>query len=75
MISFISIYVEIITVRFTLPWTFGTKNGPSETCGIQPIKSLKWHGLLEHGLFDGCISQILPGPLLNTLAHFIFIIE
>ena len=70
MISFISIYVESITVRFTLPWTFGAKNGPSEICEIQPIKSLKWHGL-----FEGCISQIWPGPLLNTLAHFIFIIE
>ena len=32
-------------------WDKVFKNGPSEICGRQPLKNLKWYGLLKHGFF------------------------
>ena len=36
------------------------KNGPSKTCGRQPLKNLNRYGL----------SQTLVGPFLNTLTQY-----
>ena len=43
------------------------KNGPSKTCGRQPLKNLKEYGLLKQS-FKGCLPQILLDPFLNTLS-------
>ena len=44
------------------------KNGPGETCGRQPLKNLKWSGLLKHfKIFKGCLPQISLVSFLNTL--------
>ena len=40
------------------------KNGSSKICGRQPLKNLKFLKF-----FKGCVSQILLGPLLNTLSQ------
>ena len=47
------------------------KNEPSKICGRQPLKSLKWYGLLVYHFkfFKGCLPQILLGPFLNTFSH------
>ena len=37
------------------------KNRPSKICGRQPLKKLKWYGLLK-----GCLPQNLLAPFLNT---------
>ena len=52
------------------------KNGPSETCGRQPLKNMKRYGLLipyplssyPFKYFKRCLPQILLGPFLNALA-------
>ena len=46
------------------------KNGPSEICGRQPLKNLKWYGLLKQTIphfkfFKGYLPQILLGPFLK----------
>ena len=41
-------------------WDKVFKNGPSKICGRQPLS-----------FFKGCLPQILLGPFLNTLSHFI----
>ena len=38
------------------------KNRPRKVCGRQPLKNLKWYGLL-------CLPQILVGPFLNILTN------
>ena len=43
------------------------KNGPSKTCGRQPLKNLKEYGLFKQS-FKGCLPQILLDPFLNTLS-------
>ena len=43
-------------------WDKVFNNGSSKICGRQPLKNLKWYGLLK---------QILHGPFLNTLSHII----
>ena len=40
----------------------GLKNGPSITCGTQPLK-------IYFKFFKDCIPQTLLGPLLNALLH------
>ena len=55
-------------------WDKVFKNEPSETCGRQSLKKLKWYGLClsrpyTFKFFKGCLSQILLRPLLNTLSH------
>ena len=53
------------------------KNGPSKTCGRQPLKNLKRYDLLKicfswpyhFKFFKGCLPQILLSPFLNTLSH------
>ena len=47
------------------------KNGPRKICGGQPLKNLKWHGLLKQTFFKDCLPQILPGSCLNTSSHLI----
>ena len=48
------------------------KNGPSEICQRQPLKVLKWYGLLKLiKFFKGCLPQIPLGPFLNTLSQLI----
>ena len=48
-------------------------NGPSKICGRQPVKNLKWYGLLRKTIslqvFKGYSPQILFGPFLNTLTQ------
>ena len=55
---------------------FGTnysKNGPSENCGREPLKNLKWYGLFNQTsslhIFKGSLPQISLGPFLDTLPH------
>ena len=33
--------------RLKVSWGKVFKNGPSEICGRQPLKNLKWYGLLK----------------------------
>ena len=46
------------------------KNGRSKICGRQPLKYLKWHGLLLK-IFKDCLPQTFLGPFLNTLTYFV----
>ena len=51
-----------------------TWSGPSKICGRQPFKKLKGYGLLSTPypfkfVCQGCLPQILFGPLLNTLSY------
>ena len=56
-------------------WVKVFKNGPSNICGRQPLKNLKWYGLLHNfNIFKGCLSQILLGQFLNTLTHIIHLL-
>ena len=55
---------------------FGTnysKNGPSENCGREPLKNLKWYGLFKQTIslqiFQGSLPQISLGPFLNIFPH------
>ena len=47
---------------------------PSQICERQSLKNLKGYGLLKQTIpiqiFEGCLQQILLGPLLNNLTHF-----
>ena len=53
-------------------WVKVFKNGPSKICGRQPLKNLKWYGLLYHfKFFKGWLPQILLGPFLNSLSHIL----
>ena len=54
------------------------KNRPSNICGRQPLKNVKWYGLSKQTtlnrpyhfkFFKGCLPQILLGLFLNTLSH------
>ena len=56
-------------------WVKVFKNGPSNICGRQPLKNLKWYGLLHNfNIFKGCLSQILLGQFLNTLTRMIHLL-
>ena len=37
---------SIIDIRLGSKWDKVFKNGPSKICGRQPLKNLKWYGLL-----------------------------
>ena len=50
-------------------WNKVFKNGPSKTCGRQPLKNLKWYGLYHFKFYKGRFRQILLGPFLNTLSQ------
>ena len=54
-------------------------NGPSEICGRQPLKNLKYMVCLgrpyHFKLFKGYVPQILFGPFLNILTQTIFCIS
>ena len=62
-------------VYFSYKWNKVFKNGPSKICGMQPLKMLKWYGLLKRiislhfKLFKACIPQILLGQFLNNLSQ------
>ena len=51
------------------------KNGLRKICGRQPLKNLKWYGLLKQTIslqfLKDCLPQILPGSCLNTSSHWI----
>ena len=57
-------------------WDKVFKNGRSEIYGRQPLKKLKWCGLLRKTIslqfFKGHLPQISLGPFLNTFFHFFF---
>ena len=57
-------------------WDKLFRNGPSKTCGKQPLKNLKdlvcLKQTLHLQLFNGCLPQILLGPFLTILSHFNF---
>ena len=63
MIYFINIWVKVF------------KNGPSKIFGRQPLKNLKWYGLVCLGrsyhfkFFKGCLRQTLRGLFLKTLTQ------
>ena len=42
-------------------WERVFMNGPSKICGRQPLKKLKWYGLLKQ-FFKSCLPQILLDP-------------
>ena len=50
-------------------WDNVFENGPSEIYGGQPLKNLKWYGLLSGPyhlkFFKDCFPQVLFGPCLN----------
>ena len=50
--------------KISYTWDKVFKNGPSKICGRQPLRNLKWYGLLK-----GCLLQIILDPFLNTLLH------
>ena len=54
-------------------WDKVFRDGPSKTCGRQPLKNWKGHGLLKQTIhlhiFLDCLSQILLSLFLNTLPH------
>ena len=58
---------ESIYTPVTKIWDKYSENGPSKTCGRQPLKNLKGYGLLK--IFKGCLPQMLLGPFVNTLPH------
>ena len=44
------IYETIETIKQTIEkdkWDKVFRNGPSEICGRQPLKNLKWYGLIK----------------------------
>ena len=43
----------------------------SKISGRQPLKRLKWYGLLKLKLFENCLPQILLGSFLNTVSPYI----
>ena len=49
------------------------KYGPSKICGRQPLKNLRWYGLVRQTIslqiFERLSSTNLLGPFLNTLTH------
>ena len=48
------------------------KSGPSEICGRQPLKNLKWFCWsrpYHFKFFKGCLPQISLGTFLNTLSQ------
>ena len=49
--------------RNSFIWVKVFKNGPSKTCGRQPLKNLNWYGHFK--FFKGCLPQILLGPFLS----------
>ena len=51
-------------------WVKVFKNGPSNICGRQPLKKLKWRPYSSK-FFKGCLPQILLGPFLITLTHLL----
>ena len=57
-----------------LLWDKVFKNGRNKICGRQPSKT--WSDIVclnkpyHLEFFKGCLPQILPGPLLNTLSPF-----
>ena len=59
----------------TFIWVKVFKNGPSKTCGRQPLKIRSDMVCLSRSyhfkFFKGCLQQTLLGPFLNTLTHFI----
>ena len=45
------------------------KSEPSEICGRQSLKSLKWYGLHTIKFCKGCLLQFLLGLFLNNFSH------
>ena len=64
-------YLNSLIIRHK--WDKVFKNGPSKTCGRQPLKNLKEYGPLKQTIplqiFKGCLPQISLGPFLNTLTR------
>ena len=56
-------------------WNKAFKSGPAEICGRQPLKNLKWYGLLKQTILltsnflKGCLPENILSPLLNNLSH------
>ena len=54
-------------------WVKVSKNGPSKICGRQPLQN--WSDMVclsrpyHFKFFKDCLSQVLLGTFLNTLAH------
>ena len=74
------IFPDDAKISMVLPLNKGTsknndikvfKNGLSKICGIQPLKNLKWYGLLSHfKFFKGCLkySNFRPVSILITFS-------
>ena len=48
-------------------WVKSFQNGLSKICERQPLKNLKWYGLVTSD--KDCLLQILLGPFLNPLTY------
>ena len=46
-------------MNLAIIWDKVLKNGPNKICGRQPLKNMKWYGLLKQTyhlkLFKGCL--------------------
>ena len=61
-----------LTLSYENIWNKVFKNGPSEICARQPLKNLKWYGLLKlFELSKDCLPQISHGPFLNTFIPYV----
>ena len=61
--------IYIVCEEFYHIWDKVFKNGPSEICGWQPLKKLKWYGLLADHMYvigkSRVVSQAYPRPYLK----------
>ena len=67
------LFAKMVLKAPTRKWDKVFKNRPCKICGRQPLKNLRWYGLLLFKFFKGCLPKILHGLYLNTSSQ-IFII-
>ena len=54
----------------TIKWVTAFKNGLRKICGRQPLKNLKWYGLLRQILLGPFLNNLIQMQLLNLLLDF-----
>ena len=55
-------------------WFKVFRNWPSKICGLEPLKiwsDMVWSRPYQFKFFKRCLPQILLGPFLNILTHFL----
>ena len=82
LVNLLQLFPRNNTFKYTIfIWGKVFKNGPSEICGIPPLKNLKavFHKICfsrpyHFKFFKGCLQQISLGPFLNSRPyHFKFL--